>query len=322
MRRPLGITLSLMLLGGVLARLYGVQFTYVKELKGHGSSVSCICFSPDGCYLAAGDVDGMITIWSIPSFNELKTIKGHKDIIRSVCFSSDTRYLASASHDSTINVWNTSGWTKVKTLKEHNKVISLSFSPDGKHLASGDMAGIIKIWDITDETVIKTLIGHKSGVTSLAFSPDGRYLASENGRNTVKVWKTSDWKEVITLKGYRPVSFSSDGRYLATGDIDVITIWEVDSWNRVKQLEFKRIAFVGFHPSGKYLFASEWRCSLSNLIPFRSREYTIGVWDTKDWATIWEKGIKYEASSIAFSPDGKLFAFNQRDTIVVFELTP
>ncbi len=44
--------------------------------------------------------------------------------------------------------------------------------------------------------------GHSQIVLSVTFSPDGKYLASGSRDNTVKLWSVESQKEVATLQGH------------------------------------------------------------------------------------------------------------------------
>jgi WD40 repeat protein len=44
--------------------------------------------------------------------------------------------------------------------------------------------------------------GMKDGVFSVSFSPDGKFLASGSWDNKVKVWEVGSWREVATLRGH------------------------------------------------------------------------------------------------------------------------
>jgi WD40 repeat protein len=49
-------------------------------------------------------------------------------------------------------------------------------------------------------TLPVTLRGHEYGVPSVTFSPDGKFLASGSLDETVKIWKVGNWREVATLR--------------------------------------------------------------------------------------------------------------------------
>jgi len=60
----------------------------------HGAWVESVSFSPDGRFLASGDVDGVVRMWDIESGREVRRMKHGADV-KSVGFSPDGRFLAS-----------------------------------------------------------------------------------------------------------------------------------------------------------------------------------------------------------------------------------
>jgi Tol biopolymer transport system component len=70
-----------------------------------------------------------------------------------------------------------------------------SFSPDGRLLATCGVAEPdISLWDPATGKLQRALTGHQSGVISVSFSPDGRRLASGGLDGTVKIWDPSTGK--------------------------------------------------------------------------------------------------------------------------------
>jgi WD40 repeat protein len=45
------------------------------------------------------------------------------------------------------------------------------------------------------------------GCVSVSFSPDGKFLASGSSDKTVKVWEVGSWREVATLRGHGDLCF-------------------------------------------------------------------------------------------------------------------
>jgi WD40 repeat protein len=55
-------------------------------------------------------------------------------------------------------------------------------------MASGSGDKTVKIWSVELKKEIKTLKGHKETVHSVSFSPDGKYLASGSQDRMIKLW--------------------------------------------------------------------------------------------------------------------------------------
>jgi serine/threonine protein kinase len=116
---------------------------------------------------------------------------------------------------------------------------------------------------------VATLRGHRDSVISVSFSPDGKFLASGSLDKTVKVWEVGSWREVATLRGHGGAVFS-----------------------------------VSFSPDGNFLASG-------------SEDKTVKVWELVSW---WEvatlRGHGDGVTSVAFSPDGKFLASGSRDATV------
>ncbi|MCP9449552.1 MAG: hypothetical protein NNA21_05760 [Nitrospira sp.] len=53
----------------------------------------------------------------------------------------------------------------------------------------------IKFWDLATGRNFRTLHGHTAGVRCVTFSPDGRYLASASWDRTVKLWEGGEKRD-------------------------------------------------------------------------------------------------------------------------------
>lgn len=122
--------------------------------------------------------------------------------------------------------------------------LQLSLSADGRLVAAGIVDKRFKLWDLT------TKKNHDLGPTSkdfpyVKFSRDGRVVALSDSY-TVKLWDVATLRELPALKvpnsGASPytdavVSFTEDGKRIATGGFDTDTIvWEIETGKRVSNL--------------------------------------------------------------------------------------
>jgi WD40 repeat protein len=121
-----------------------------KTLYGDYGWFTRVAWSPDGKTLAAGNVDGSVSLCD-PAFGDL-----------------------------------TRGWGD-GTLWS---ISSLAWSPDGTMLAIGTESGKLVLWqpDSGGEAVI--LRGHTRQINSLAYTPDGKTLASGSADGTIILWNT------------------------------------------------------------------------------------------------------------------------------------
>ena len=213
----------------------------------HGAYVRTVTFSPDGKYLATGSLDNTAQVWEITNGQEVKPVGPpleHEDAVLAVAFSPDKKKqkLATGSADGTAQLWDVVSGKKVgKPLKHKNSVIAVTFGPDGEKLATVSADGIAKVWNPINGSQI--LPEEEENVNAIAFSPDknhpGKHLARVRRDNTIRVleYKGSSYQEIACLQHKDrvvAVTFSSDGKYLATASWDnTARVWKVGNPHKI-----------------------------------------------------------------------------------------
>lgn len=162
----------------------------------------------------------------------------------------------------------------------------------------------LKLTSITPQT------GHIRKLSSLSFSPDGTLLASASGLDDglVKVWNVVTGQVLHTLDGEDYVSFSADGKILASGNSGgPIVLWDMLTGKKVKTL--KGSGPIAFTPDGKWL--------VGEGVDKDGANNKLTVWSTKDWSEVMSlEGHKASLTSISVSRDGRFVVTGSYDESV------
>ena len=282
-------------------------------LGGNTSRVRRMTFSPDGRTVAGGTLDDEVILWDVASGVRIVTLIGHTESITSLAFSPDGTTLASGSWDATVRMWDVATGTHKTTLTEHTGGISnIAFSPDGRTLASSSTnEDKLHLWDaITGR--------HKAALNTdancTAFSPDSRTLVTGSWRGELHLWDVVSGTHKAELLGHpsriSSVTFSPDGKTLASGGGDKLYLWDVETGGR-------KLSITG-HTSGVYsiAFSPDGRTFASGY------EEQIFLWDTttRTHAATLFVGDWTVNTSLAFNPDGRTLASQDGSLIHLWDI--
>lgn len=143
-------------------------------------------------------------------------------------------------------------------------LLGFGLSPDGRNgLAMGEGTEVIAR-NLSERSSAKLPLKMEPalGLLGVAFSPNGKLFAVA-GSGVAEAWETASWQRVATLGGYvkgvNALTFSPDGRRLATGssDHDAIRLWSVENWQDVLTLDGSGFFNLPtFSPDGNVLGAA------------------------------------------------------------------
>jgi WD40 repeat protein/uncharacterized caspase-like protein len=209
---------------------------------------------------------------------------------------------------------------RVKLPADEIDSLQLAFNADGHLLAAGIHDKRLKLWDVTAKKD-RELGPTTKEYAQLDFSRDGRLLAFSDNY-TVKIWDTASFRELPSLtvptslnfpQGDALVSFSEDGKRLATGGIGTDTIiWETETGKRLSTLNGRtNMAYnVAFSADGTELISggrTRWdlRTGRGLRIVPDPKEKTYGM-VSPDGKLVASMTINSNVLTIVESPSGRL----------------
>jgi WD40 repeat protein len=216
------------------------EVTSGRELSrmAHPGGVYQLALSPDGRLLAATQGDTAY-VWEAESGRELPHVK-HDGFIHALTFTPESRWVASASQDGTWRVWEAATGQERMRGRQEGAVRAVAFSPEGQHLATGGEDQFARLWDV----VTGQELAHWEHKPMPCEDAPGKPLAA-----------CGKARLLGTVSKLESVSFSKDGRYLATTTLDAVArIWDLQSGKellRRRHPEFIRA--LAFSPDGRAL---------------------------------------------------------------------
>ncbi|MBM2614506.1 hypothetical protein JIG36_02910 [Actinoplanes sp. LDG1-06] len=194
----------------------------------------------------------------------------------------------------------------------------LEFSPDGRWVATIGDDSRIHVWETAQGRLTRSL-AYPGTAEDFAFGPAGKlFLASGDG--TARIWDVGTSKPPVVLRipvqePPASVAFSPDGRLVAVGGWDKVTVLPADG--RGTPEEFRGAEFwygdVVFSPDSRRLAAG-------------TDDRIIRIWDlSADGAGTGPSGLvlrghRGPVRDLAFSPDGhRLFSGSDDATVRVWD---
>ncbi|OAQ35028.1 WD40 repeat-like protein [Linnemannia elongata AG-77] len=314
------------------------ELPYLQELEG----VSSCDISPDGKFLAAGLVNGNISIYDTATWTRIQKFQGHQGRITSLAYSPNSQQLLSGSDDKTARLWNSETGSIDFVLEGHSdKVGAVAFSPTGQQVATASDDTSVRLWDPQTGAAVHVLADNIVRVIGIAYSPEGNTIASTGRDETIRIFDTLTGLPV--LKSCKDgdwilcLTYSHDGRRIATGSLlGRLQLWEATATTLEPGREWEAHAFpitsVTFSPDGRWIASSSDdhtvklsdsrsgllvstfinHVSFVSCVRFSPNGSYIATASYDKTLRLWESGV----TSVAFSPCGRWLASGSIDKTV------
>ena len=322
--------------------VYRVQFSPDDQMIASGGKDDTVrLWQPTEKLQVKPDQD-RVEFWRGNDDALLKTLTGHRNEIMDLDFAQDGQTLASASGDGSIKLWRSHSDGVIR-LRNERPLNSLGFSQQGQFLIAGSASRLFfwqqqlddgagkaahLVWKPL-ETIGKA--GGESFLTNMSLSPDNRLLAAISDEGNIRLWHLTlnaagqlqmpipeqplEWSSQ-SKQPLLSLSFSPDGRFLATGsEGSAIQIWDLETTARPKLVTSLRpangtaITSLDFSPQGR-LLVSGGRAARGSQ---PDSTETLILWDLSNPKA--PKRIQPpnplklgNITSVRFSPDGKILA--------------
>ncbi|QUY42550.1 WD40 repeat domain-containing protein [Acaryochloris marina] len=304
--------------------------------------VTAIAWSPNSQQVAACDGAGTVQCLNRMTQQTYCLQTGTGQSVDALAYSADGHFLAAGGQDGRVFIWEMSGDppTLVTCLENPRAwVDQLAWHPRRQELVFS-LGRYAQVWEAETQQVLTTLAFESSSVLDLAWHPQQDWLAV-GGHQGVKIWQ--DWDqdpEIREISGSSLcVSWSPDGQYLASGNLDpTLVVWPSDKttpWRmtgfpgKVRQLAWSVVDATHLLSAASGSCVTTWQregdgweaelldghTQAVNAIAFQPNSTLLVSAAADDYLCLWQGGYKLiqaqkgiSGSALAWSPDGQTLA--------------
>jgi len=260
---------------------------------------TCLAISPDDKILAVGDMNGVITQYSMKTGNPEHEFKAHASYIQKIQFAQNGDVLITAGRDNEIKFWDTSSKKLIRAISAGQLWInSIAVSHNGKILATAGQDGNVSLWDVGTGSLITVLGKHRRYVKSICFSPDDAYLFSGGREGQILVWDVS--RKTIFSKIQLQNGFARDMTISKSGVSLFVSMMNntIQVWDWEKNLMLKKL--------GTNSYGAMTSCfdDASNRLFSAHTDGSVKIWNMDNQSLVLNLVGFSDGQWLSYTPDG------------------
>ncbi len=213
-------------------------------------SAEVVAYSPDGRYLAVGQIAG-VTLWETATWMACCKLS-HTGEVHDLAWRSDGAVLAVAGAAADASMRRLvarmvdDALAQARAQGQIDPAQEAEIRADLEHSQRQTERSGVYLWDAAaaiaaggrHDTPLRALPAHESGARAVAYSPDDRRLVSGGQDGAVHLWDAESGERLRTLKkngpAVRALAWSMDGqRVMVAGFNGLLEAWDVEAGTRL-----------------------------------------------------------------------------------------
>jgi WD40 repeat protein len=303
--------------------------TEPRRLGGHAQGGLTLAVQPGGTLVATGGQDGALCLWEAAADRMFANIGTGREWVDRVAWRPDGSRVAAAV-GRRVGVWSFLAEPLGMSDQHASTVADLAWQPDGGRIATVAYGGAAYLTAAGvgpgDHVVLK------GSSLVLGWQPQGRYLAVGNQDATVMFIEV-ETADTLQMWGFpakvRAMSWSDDGRWLATAAGSGIVLWDTAGRGpkgrtpTVLDGHFGFVTAVAWQPQGALVASGGTDGKVCLFAPTRHSPRASGRTDAPP--TIEPEDsipLQDEATALAWTAGGGLLAVGDRSgTAAIYRIT-